>query len=692
MRSDRILSCKAPEVGASRLLMAAAPVTFEAAAGEGKLPRFSMVAYTGGPMRTGFSNNPVVVDLQGLQIPSQALPIRFQHDAEKGVGHSDSIKIENGQVTAAGIISRATPQAQEVISSSKAGFPWQASIGAEVEEYEYVKPGLTVLVNGQSVSGPFLHITKSVLNEISFVDLGADRKTSATVAAASRGIGLEDRQMSFDEWLKAKGFDVANLKADQRLFLEGCFKVEQEKSVSTVTAKAPPPAVGTDEVAAGRERQALETERVASVRLACGGKHPEIEAKAIREGWTSDRTELAVLRAERPTAPVPGVGSSVNSGQFLKIVEAALCLKHQLVSDSNLVATYGAEVSDQAYKMRKARFSDMARELCARSGKTLPMEVGSGDWIRAAFSSADLSGILGNVANKALAAVIANPSYVAPLISAAVSHSNFFEHTVYSLALNGNLEEVAPTGELKHLNLSEESYTRQLKTRGALLRITRQDLVNDDLSAFARTAQSMVRRAYETRELLLFTAINATGAGSTFFTTGHSNYLSGATTALDSTGMAKAIKAFRNQTGPDGKPILVEPAILLVPSSLEDAARRLLVAGSNVVVSGLASTSAKSLESSANIYGGRFGGAPVVSPYLELASLTGYSLTAWYLLASPSVLPAFEIAYLNGVQTPTIEYFGLDSDIDTLGVSWRIYWDFGVGTAEYRAGVKSAGV
>ncbi len=48
---------------------------------EPRLPRFSMVAYTGGAMRIAGWRYPVIVDLAGLAIPSQSRPIRFGHDA-----------------------------------------------------------------------------------------------------------------------------------------------------------------------------------------------------------------------------------------------------------------------------------------------------------------------------------------------------------------------------------------------------------------------------------------------------------------------------------------------------------------------------------------------------------------------------------------------------------------------------------
>src|SRR5689334_3579590 len=91
------------------------------------LPRFRMVAYTGGAMRVAGWRYPVIVDLAGLAIPSQSRPIRFGHDASSGVGHSDAIGIQAGQLIATGVVSRTTPAAQEIVASSKNGFPWQAS-------------------------------------------------------------------------------------------------------------------------------------------------------------------------------------------------------------------------------------------------------------------------------------------------------------------------------------------------------------------------------------------------------------------------------------------------------------------------------------------------------------------------------------------------------------------------------------
>jgi hypothetical protein len=169
-------------------LTASAVIDMEAAADgttPAALPRFRMVAYTGGPMRVSGWRYPVILDLAGLAIPSQSRPIRFGHDPLAGVGHTDSIRIDQGQLVATGIVSRDTAAAREVVVSSKNGFPWQASVGTSVEDFEFVKEHQQVMVNGQQYSGPINVVRKATLGEISFVDLGADGATSASVAAGA---------------------------------------------------------------------------------------------------------------------------------------------------------------------------------------------------------------------------------------------------------------------------------------------------------------------------------------------------------------------------------------------------------------------------------------------------------------------------------------------------------------------------
>lgn len=620
-----------------------------AADGKPQLPRFTMVAYTGAPMRLAGWRHPVVVDLEGLSIPSQNRPIRMGHDAMHGVGHTDSIRVEDGRLVATGVVSRGTEAAREVVASARNGFPWQASIGASVDEHEFIKENQTVVVNGRQLAGPLNIVRRSTLGEISFVDLGADQTTSASVAASDS----TRKEISM----------IDNKEVDSVV----------EDTTQLVEAAQPNTKPDAD--------AAAEAERILAIRKVCAGRHPDIEAKAIEEQWDVRKTALAVVRASRPASPPVQAKAPED---YMQVLAAAACLKYG-VPERAVVRAYGENVCEQADKYRSRGIQWIAQQIAASYGVDLDATPGSAKWIKAAFSLSEMSGIVGAVANKALAAAFEAAPAVAPTIAASVSHSNFHRHTVFSLAITGELQPVAPDGELKHLALGEESYTRQVSTRGAVLSVTRQDIINDDLGALTRAATMLAQKAVIAREKALFSLINGTGNGSSFFTVANGNYFDGASSALSADSLAVAVQKFRDQVDPSGLPLLIEPRILLVPSSLEIAAKRLMSAQTYIAVG---AGSSRAIEPGENIWRGAFNVA--VSPYLNNSTIGG-SATAWYLIADPAVLPCFEIAYLNGVQVPTVEFWGVDAEPNRLGVTYRVYWDFGAALAEYRAGVKSKG-
>ena len=265
-------------------------LTIDAAADDKAVPKFSMVAYTGGPMKIGGFTHPVVVDLEGLSIDRQNIPIRLDHNPKQGVGHTDRVSIDSGQVVAEGLISRDTSWARDVIKSGKNGFPWQASIGAEIIQAEFIPNGNQIQVNGRTFEGPLYVIRKSILKEISFVDNGADTNTSAQVAAQSKDKSQMKEKTMQKETTKAKEVKE-EIQASEK-------KACQCKTPEKVEAAAAP-----DPVVDMRKKVAAETTRIQAIRDVCNSKHTDIEAKAIEEGWDVTKCELEVLRASRPKAP-----------------------------------------------------------------------------------------------------------------------------------------------------------------------------------------------------------------------------------------------------------------------------------------------------------------------------------------------------------------------------------------------------
>jgi hypothetical protein len=260
------------------------------------LPRFSMVAYTGDAMRVDGWRHPVVVDLEGLSIPAQRRPIRFAHSAFQGVGHTERIAVEGGRLVAEGVISRDTPAAKEIVASGRRGFPWQASIGASVQGSELVRAGARVTVNGRVFEGPVYVARKASLGEISFVDLGADGNTSASIAAQH---------------------------ADGRPQKENDMDGEGTSAETGVQGAAGTAGTIETELAASRKRAADELRRQDTIRRVCGEKHGSIAAQAIEEGWTAEKTELEVLRASRPRTP--GIVTGSGGPASADVLEAAVC-------------------------------------------------------------------------------------------------------------------------------------------------------------------------------------------------------------------------------------------------------------------------------------------------------------------------------------------------------------------------------
>jgi hypothetical protein len=79
----------------------------------------------------------------------------------------------------------------------------------------------------------------------------------------------------------------------------------------------------------------------------------------------------------------------------------------------------------------------------------------------------------------------------------------------------------------------------------------------------------------------------------------------------------------------------------------------------------------------------------VSSPYLANSAYTGSSSTAWYLFGEPGQIDTFEIGYLNGKRNPTVERG--ETDFNTLGMWFRVYFDLGVREQDHRGMLKANG-
>jgi phage major head subunit gpT-like protein len=294
-----------------------------------------------------------------------------------------------------------------------------------------------------------------------------------------------------------------------------------------------------------------------------------------------------------------------------------------------------------------------------------------------------LSGILGNTANKFLLMGFNAVESTWREIAAIRSVRDFKQVTSYRLTGGFTYDKVGPAGELKHATIDEMSYTNQAETYGKMFAITRTAIINDDLGALTDVPVKLGRgAALKLNNVFWATFLN----NSTFFTIARGNAIEGVTVGVNDSrlnieGLTRAETAFFNLTDPDGDPVAVQPTLLLVPNALNATAASLMASTE------YRDTTTNTVFGVANPHAGKY--RVVRSSYLSNPAYTGYSTTAWYILANPAELAVIEVAFLNGRQEPVVE--SADADFNVLGIQMRGYHDFGVSLQEWRAGVRAKG-
>ncbi len=701
-----------------------------------RVPTFSLVAYNGGKMKPGGYGREVVVELSGVGHDGR-VPVFLDHEVSgKGiVGHAVVSSI--GAINAEGVVSGDTEAASVVVESAKKGFPWQASIGASVDKRQVVKAGETRVINGQQFSGPFEHIVKSRLHEISFVPIGADTTTSATIAAQlnrsntmPEDITQDDSQTTvagddtlnatgadkgatrtfdktFIKWIEANGFDpeeVAGWDEKRLKVVRAAYDADQKAKEDLKSGMTE-----TELMATMRQNTADEIERQNKIRDLCKF-NAELCAQAIRDDWTVEKTELELLRIDLSKGPKRTFGARQKFTTNQRVIEAAICAQtgcdmswldskadHWKKWGFNRQRGYTEQELDAASDLGEYTFGRLMHEFLYSNGMSVSPGLTTSELIpkvrdahrtlRAStgFSTVSISGILSNVMGKRMLEMYQTVEPVAQRISSNRPVSDFKETKAFRMSGVGDFLEVGPTGELKNMELTEEEYAAQPITYGRLLTISRNMLINDDLGALSAVTTVLGRKAGIKLQKVFFDL----WLGLTFFTAGNGNLVTSA--ALSIANLTSVEQAFLTLKDAGGDFISVMPQTLLVPPGIKVTAEQIM-ASTGTLVAAPGATGANqatyNVIPETNPHVGKW--AIETTPYLQDSTLSNYvaaDATSYYLLAPTNIAACAEIVYLNGRQTPYIE--GEDSDFSTLGFQWRAYFDFGVAAQDYRGGVKA---
>ena len=663
----------------------------------GARPKIVGTAYSGGKMSLPGWKNPVVVDLSGMELP-ETVPLLANHEnrTSSRIGMV-SASVKNNVLEISGEIISEGSEAADIVAQSKAGADWQLSIGADVKECELIRGKREV--NGQEIEGPFYHVRKSSLREVSVVAVGADAHTSMKVTAKFDLINPNPEEegvqnMNENKDVEAKADVKPEVKPEAKPEAKPEIKAEAKPEIKAeAKPEIKPEPAPVDVTAAARDAAAAavkaERERVAAIRAICDGEFPEIEKDAISAGWTPEvvtKKVLETIRAERPAANVHiSVKTEPEGDGLRKTIEAAMCLRCGISAD-DLEKSYDGKTIEAGMREMDMPLKQLLIECMKLDG--IPYGRGfDNETIRAAFSSVSLPGILSNVANKKLLKSFEAQPVIATKLCSTGDLNDFKENDRFRLTDVGDLLPVGADGEIKDGGVTEEAAKNQLDTYGKKFVLTRKMIINDDLGAFMKVPVAMGNRAARLIDQLFFSRLLKNPVqldGKALFSAAHKNLLTGASSALSFDGLKKAIQLFLDQVDADGQPISVEPNFLLVPTALKHLATE-LTRGATLITAGGADNvvrPALNILADENLQ-------VVSSPYLANSAYEGASSTAWYLFGDPHQVDTWEIGYLKGKRTPTVERG--ETDFNTLGLWFRVYFDLGVREQEHRGMVKSAG-
>jgi hypothetical protein len=379
-------------------------------------------------------------------------------------------------------------------------------------------------------------------------------------------------------------------------------------------------------------------------------KLPELGNTLIQRGATLEQANRAVLdelaRLDRASGGHINVTSRTSAGS-----EAAMIVE-------TLVQRMGGQV--QGETIRNADLTGLAVRALQAAGHRVSdsdsrdriferaLSVRSGMMGTSDFPSL-LGTAVGRVLHDAYAAAPAALKAIARLNNA----PDFRARSVVRLGVAPNLEKVNEAGEFKYGAVNDFGNGWSLATYGKIINLSRQAMVNDDLSAFAtllrKFGEAAARREADELVAILVTPGNVDSAA--LFSTERKSLLT--SSALSLPNLSAAVASLRLQTE-DNQLVTQEPGALIVPAALEATARQLMASYNPDTASNVNPYNTLSV---------------IVEPRLDASSTT-----TWYLAAGNQ--SALEYGYLDGaegVQITQQEGF----EVDGLQIKARL--DFGCG-------------
>ena len=452
--------------------------------------------------------------------------------------------------------------------------------------------------------------------------------------------------------------------------INGDKEMEQRTDEAVVTQ----PAIDVDAIRSAAKADAVkqERQRASDIRVAVrsAGLDMSYADELIDGDVTVDAARAQVL--EKLAARTESAPISSRADIFTTVDETET--RRSLMTEAVLYrANPSAKLSDGARQYAGLSMIDIAKEcLDARGVKYRGMDrlqIVS----RAFEGNSDLPNVLANVANKSLRQAYESAPRTFTPWARQTTAPDFKLMSKVSLSDAPALEKVTENGEFKRGAVTDGKETYQLATYGKIIGLTRQAIINDDLSAFTRVPAMFATAAANLESDTVYGILTANAAladgVALFHAATHLNYTStGTVISIDSLGVAK--KLMRLQKTPKNVVMNLTPKFLIVPAQIENVGWQYTTPEYN------AATAA-----TVNPFRGQL--QLIVEPRLDASSGT-----AWYMAADSNMVDTIEYCYLegqNGVYIETRQGF----DVDGMEIKARL--DFAAKAIDYRGLYKNVG-
>jgi hypothetical protein len=250
--------------------------------------------------------------------------------------------------------------------------------------------------------------------------------------------------------------------------------------------------------------------------------------------------------------------------------------------------------------------------------------------------------------------------------------SDFRAHNRYRVGSLGNLDALTELGEFKNKSIPDgEKASITAGTKGNIINLSRQAIINDDLGAFIGAATMLGRAASRTVEADVYALLASNpvmGDGFALFANEHGNLNAGAAPTVTTVDEARVKLA--QQKDVSGNDFLdLRPSVFLSGLGYGSTARVLNSAEYDP-------DTANKLQKP-NVIRGLF---------TDVVDSPRIADTKWYLFADPGDAPVLEVAFLEGNDAPFLdqeEGFSVD------GSRWKARLDYGVAAIDYRGAQRN---